>query len=113
MAVDQNCRSQNETAPSKLRRAHCRLVVHGINKRDAEHASTNGPPRHVLGAAANGADRFDRWTSERRQAIIAELLDACYAFHQSLQEKGVTPGAGLQLFFQVRVVVREPLAAAR
>ena len=57
---------ENESAPSKLRRADRRLVIHGINKRDAEHPSTDGPPRRVLGAAADRADRFDQRTSELR-----------------------------------------------
>lgn len=57
---------ENKSAPSKLRRADRRLIVHGINKRNAEHPSTDGPPRRVLGAATDRADRFDQRTSELR-----------------------------------------------
>ena len=57
---------ENESALRKLSRADRRLVVDGINKRDADHPSTDGPPRRVLGAAADRADRFDQRTSELR-----------------------------------------------
>ena len=45
--------------------------------------------------------------------MVAKPLDTRYAFHQSLQEKDVALGARLQLPFHVRIIVREPLAAAR
>ena len=45
--------------------------------------------------------------------MVAKLLDARYAFHQSLQEKDVALGARLQLPFHVGIVIREPLAAPR